>query len=182
MIKHQHVNEVFKHCSHLCNFYILKNNFISILCHIWRLTFPLYVGFDCILRKRVKRMWKRGRSWPGRRCWSLSQKKTLKSASMTSTPQRKVWLLFSLNDGFSSLNRRVQQANSAGLLPVTPYLVIIHRQVSASHSDRRGIMRWHGKSCWRRRRSHSETSWTICTPETHPGLSAIMNTIWRWVT
>lgn len=130
---------------------------------------PLCLGFDCTLRKTVKWMWKRGRSWPGRRCWSLSQKKNLKSASTTSTPQRKVGLLSSLNDGF----RRVQRANSVG--------DCLSHQVSVSPSDRRGIMRWHGKSCWRRRRSHSETSWTICTPETHPVLSAIMNTIWRWV-
>lgn len=174
MIKHQDVDENCKHKTSLG-----KITPISILGFFGHLTSALYVDFDCTLRKTVRRMWKRGRSWPGRRCWSLSQKKNLKSASMTSTPQRKVCLLRSLNDVFSSLNRRVQQANSVGLLCVTYYLGIIHHQVSASHSDRRGIMRWHEKSCWRRRRSHSESSWMICTPETHPGLSAIMNTTWR---
>lgn len=176
MIKHQNEDEDFKHEAQNKSW---KTTLISILCPIWPLTSAFYVGFGCTLRKTVRRMWKRGRSWPGRRCWSPSQKKNLKSASMTSTPQRKVRLLCSLNDVFSSFNRRVQQANSVGLLSVTHYLVIIHRQVSASHSDRRGIMRWHERSCWRRRRSHLETSWTIYTPETHPALSAIMNTIWR---
>lgn len=47
-------------------------------------------GSDCTMRKRVKRMWKRGRSWPERRCCSMSQTKNWRSTSMTSTPQRKV--------------------------------------------------------------------------------------------
>lgn len=51
-------------------------------------------GFDCTLRKRVKRKWKRGRSWPWRRCCRTSQKKNLRSTSTTSTPRRKVWLFF----------------------------------------------------------------------------------------
>lgn len=75
-------------------------------------------GTGCTLRKKVKKMLKRGRSWPGKRCCSQSLTKNLRHTSMTSTPQRKVCLfsMLSTSQSQSKPNRWGEWVNGVGHL------------------------------------------------------------------